>query len=59
MLSITKELVCKLDVFQTQPTKYDSAWAQLEVEVRKIFAFDQVRANENRLCQVFRSQMCA
>jgi len=37
----------------------DSARTQLEVEVRKILAFGQVRANENKLCQVFRTQMCA
>jgi len=39
------------------PAKYDSARTQLEVELRKIVAFCQVRANENRLCQVFRSQI--
>ena len=38
----------------TTPAKYDGARTQLEVEVRKILAFGQVRANENRLCQ-----MCA
>jgi len=43
----------------TTPATYDSARNQLEVEVRKILAFGQVRANENRLCHVFRSQMCA
>ena len=43
----------------TTPAKYGSARTQLEVEERKILAFGQVRANENRLCQVFRSQMCA
>ena len=43
----------------TTPAQYDSARTQLKVEVRKILAFGQVRANENRLCQVFRSQMCA
>jgi len=37
----------------TTPAKYDSAQTQLEVGVRKILAFGQVRANENRLCQVF------
>jgi len=42
----------------TTPAKYDSVRTQLEVEVRKILAFGQVCANENRLCQVFRSQMC-
>jgi len=42
----------------TPPAKYDSARTQLEVEARKFLAFGQVRANENRLCQVFRSQMC-
>jgi len=42
----------------TTPAKYDSARTQLEVEVRKILDFGQVRANENR-CQAFRSQMCA
>ena len=39
------------------PAKHDSARIQLEVELRKILAFVQVRANENRLCQVFRSQI--
>jgi len=43
----------------TNPAKYDSAWTQLEVEVRKILAFGQVRTNDNRLCQVFRCQMCS
>ena len=43
----------------TTPAKYDSAQTQLEVEVWKILSFGQVRANENRSCQVFRSQMCA
>jgi len=43
----------------TTPAKYDSARTPLEVEVRKILAFGQVRANENRLGQVFRSQLCA
>jgi len=43
----------------TTPAKYDSARTQLEVEELKILAFGQVHANENRLCQVFRSQMCA
>jgi len=37
----------------TTPAKYDSARTQWEVEARKIFAFGQARANENRLCQVF------
>ena len=41
------------------PAMYDSARTQLGVEVRNILAFGQVRANENRLCQVFRSQMNA
>jgi len=40
------------------PAKYDSARTQLEVEVQNILAFGQVRANENWLCQVFRSQLC-
>jgi len=44
-------------VRESLPAKYDSARTQLEVEVRKILAFDQVRANENWLCQVFRSQI--
>ena len=39
------------------PAKYDSARTPLEVELRKIFAFGQVRANENRLCEFFRSQI--
>jgi len=39
------------------PAKYDIARTQLEVEVRNILAFGLVRANENRLRQVFRSQM--
>jgi len=39
------------------PAKYNSARTQLEVELRRILAFGQVRANENRLCQVFRSQI--
>jgi len=43
----------------TTPAKYDSARTQSEVEERKILAFGQVHVNENRLCQVFRSQMCA
>jgi len=43
----------------TTPAQYDSARTQLEMEQRKILAFGQVRSNENRLCQVFRSQMCA
>jgi len=43
----------------TTPAKYDSAQTQLEVEVRKIWAFGQVRANENSLRQVFHSHMCA
>jgi len=43
----------------TSPAMCNSARTQLEVEVRKVFAFDQVGANENRLCQVFCSQMCA
>jgi len=42
----------------TNPAKYDSARTQLVVDVWKILAFGQVRANKNRLCQVFRSQMC-
>jgi len=58
MLSMTKQLVCKLEVLQP-PVKYDSARTQSKVEVRKILAFGQVRANENGLCSVFRSQMCA
>jgi len=33
----------------------ESAQTQLEVEVHKFLAFGQVRANENRLCQVFHS----
>jgi len=41
------------------PVKYDSARTQLEVEVWKILTFVQVCANENRLCQVLCSQMCA
>jgi len=42
-----------------QPAKvYDSAQTQLEVEVQKTLAFGQVCAKENRLCQVFHSQMC-
>jgi len=43
----------------TNPVKYDSARTQLEVEVWKILTFGQVRSNENRLCQVLRSKMCA
>ena len=43
----------------TTTAMYNGARTRLEVEVRKIFAFDQVRASENRLCQVFCSQMCA
>ena len=39
------------------PAKYDSARTQLEVELQKILDFGQVRANENRLFQVFRSQI--
>ena len=41
------------------PAKYDIARTQSEVELRKILAFGQACANENRLCQVFRSRMCA
>jgi len=43
----------------TTLAKYNSARIQLEVEVRKVLGFGQVRANENRLCQVFCRQMCA
>jgi len=43
----------------TTPVKYDSARTQLEVEMLKILAFGQVRVNENRLCEVFHSQMYA
>jgi len=43
----------------TTPAMYNSARTQLEVEVWKILAFGQVCANENRLYQVFHSQMCA
>jgi len=43
----------------TTPAKYNSAWTQSEIELRKILVFGQARANENRLCQVFRSQMRA
>jgi len=43
----------------TNPVKCDSARTQLEVEVGKILTFGQVRANQNRLCEVLRSQMCA
>jgi len=39
------------------PAKYDSAWTELETELRKTLAFGQVRTNENWLCQVFRSQI--
>jgi len=39
------------------PAKFDSARTQLEAELRKILAFRQVRANDNRLCQVFHSQI--
>ena len=42
----------------TTPAKYDSTRTYLEMEVQKILAFGQVRANENRLSQVFFSQMC-
>jgi len=59
MLSMTKQLVCKLEVVQPQPSTTVPERTQLEAEVRKILAFGQVCANENRLCQVFRSQMCA
>jgi len=52
MLSMTKQLVSKLEVLQPQPST-----TLPEVEERKILAFVQVRANENRLGQVFRSQM--
>jgi len=41
----------------TTPAKYDNARTQLEDEVRKILAFGQVHANENRLCQVIRNQI--
>jgi len=43
----------------TNPVKYDSARTQLEVEVWKILTFGQAHANEKRLCQILRSQMCA
>ena len=37
----------------TTPPKYDSARTQLEVEMRKILAFGQIRANENRCVRSF------
>jgi len=43
----------------TTPSRYDNVRTQLEAEVLKVLVFGQVRVNENTLCQVFRSQMCA